>query len=135
MQATRQQRLVSSMFALVVVLGSIQIIALIVHPPRGRSVGVGGLSGVATTGRTVDGSSVRRRVTGGFQDKFLRTPSVSSAAEASAGGLQARELNDNNIVLRPERGLSLSNPRAFEMVAADMGHLKDTVGCMVKLLP
>lgn len=127
-QTTRQQRLVTSMFALVVVLGSIQIIALIVHPPRGGSFGVGGLSGIAANRDMVDGNSVRRRVTGGFQDKFLRASSVSSAAEASgSGGLQARALNNNDPVQRQEQSLSLSNPRAFEMVAADMGHLKDTV--------
>eukprot|EP00752_Nemacystus_decipiens_P005528 g5000.t1 len=124
-QTTRQQRLVTSMFALVVVLGSIQIIALIVHPPRGGSFGVGGLSGIAVAGGTGDGSHVRRRVTGGFQDKFLRASGVSSNAESSAGGLKAPEFDNN--AQRQEQGLSLSHPRAFEMVAADMGHLKDTV--------
>lgn len=134
-QTSRQQRLVTSMFALVVILGSIQIIALIVHPPRGGSFGVGGFSGTAAGSGTADDSSVRRRVAGGFQDKFLRAPSVSSAAEASAGGgLQARAFNNNDIVQGHGQSLSLSNPRAFEMVAADMGHLKDTVSCVVKLL-
>lgn len=130
-QITRQQRLVTSMFALVIMLGSIQIIALIVRPPRGGSFGVGGLSGLAAADGTADGSSVRRRVTGGFQDKFLRASSVSSATGASAGGLQARAFGNNDIAQRHEQGLSLSNPRAFEMVAADMGHLKDTVSCVV----
>ena len=129
-QTTRQQRLVTSMFALVIVLGSIQIIALIVHPPRGGSFGVGGLSGIAVARGTGDGSNVRRRVTGGFQDTFLSASGVSSNTESSAGGLQARGFN-NDATQRQEQSLSLSNPRAFEMVAADMGQLKDTVSCIL----
>ena len=135
MPTTRQQRLVTSMFALVVILGSIQIIALILHPPAGGSFGVGGLSGIAGGGTaavtTADGSGARRRVSGGFQDKFLRSSSAvaSSAADAPASGLRAGAFNNNEVVQRRDQGLSLSNPRAFEMVAADMGHLKDTVSC------
>lgn len=133
-QTTRQQRLVTSMFALVVILASIQIIALIVHPPREGSFGVGGLSGIAVAGGTAgDGSNVRRRATGGFQDKFLRVSGASSNTESSADGLQARGFSNNDVAQRQEQRLSLSNPRAFEMVAADMGHLKDTVSCKAKL--
>lgn len=130
---TRQQRLVTSMFALVVILGSIQIIALIVHPPAGGSFRVGGLSGIAGgrpgTSAAVDGSDARRRVSGAFQDNFLRSSSavVSNPAEASAGGLRAGAFNNKEIVQRQDQSLSLANPRAFEMIAADMGHLKNTV--------
>ncbi len=129
---TRQQRLVTSMFALVVILGSIQILALIVHPPGGGSFRVGGLSGIAGggpgTAAAVDGSDARRRVSGAFQDNFLRSSSavVTNAVETSAGGLRAGAFNNNEITQRQE-SLSLANPRAFEMIAADMGHLKNTV--------
>jgi len=130
---TRQQRLVTSMFALVVILGSIQILALIVHPPGGGGFGVSSLSGIGRGGpgiaASVGGSGARRRVSGAFQDNFLRSPSavVSNAAAASAGGLRAGTFNNNEITQRQDQTLSLANPRAFEMVAADMGHLKNTV--------
>lgn len=149
---TRQQRLVTSMFVLVVVLGSIQIIALFVHPQTGRSFALGGLTGVAVSGGAGgagidEGSSlgnnnrnngVRRRASGGgFRDKFFGTASDgidgdigAAATQASARGLRGGVFNNNNnneVVQQNQHSLSLSNPRAFEMVAADMGHLKDTV--------
>lgn len=104
---------------------------------------MGGLSGVAVPsgGTAGDGSNVRRLVTRGFQDKLFRASSINSATEASAGdgGVQAGGGFNNNDAAaqqRQEQGLSLSNPRAFEMVAADMGHLKDTVSCVfIKLYP
>lgn len=124
---TRQQRLVTSMFALVVVLGSIQIVALIVHPPRG-SFTVDGLSGFAGRGIN-DDNRVRRRASGGVRDTFTDTPSIVSGGGGAvpSGGLRGGPLNNNGVPQYNEQGLSLSNPRAFEMVAADMGHLKDTV--------
>lgn len=139
---TRQQRLVTSMFVLVVVLGSIQIFALIVHPPTGRNFALGGLSGIAGSGGGSGGgggdnnnnsNGVRRRASGGFRDKLFGASSGGSdgsgggVTQASAGGLRGGVLNNNESVQQQQHGLSLSNPRAFEMVAADMGNLKDTV--------
>ena len=135
---TRQQRLVTAMFGLVVVLASIQIIALVVHPPREdilNATGGLGLAGIAGAGgdgggggggAAGNGNGVRRRtVSGGLRDTFTR----SGGDNSNGGGRRSggdEGFNGGGIQLQ-EQGLSLSNPRAFEMVAADMGHLKDTV--------
>lgn len=112
---SRQQRLVSCMIALVVFLGSIQIIALIVHPPRGTSFAVGGLGRATSASINSNSRFVRESAGGG---KVLHVDGlrggVSNNKEAAAQQQQ-------------HHGLSLSNPRAFELVTADMGHLKDTV--------
>ena len=133
---TRQQRLVTAMFGLVVVLASIQIIALVVHPPREERFATGFTASIAGPedggggGGGGSGNGVRRRTVGGgggLRDTF---------ASRSSGDNSKRRGDNNNISgewvnggggSQQQQGLSLSNPRAFEMVAADMGHLKDTV--------
>lgn len=130
---TRQQRLVTAMFALVIVLASVQIIALVVHPPGEDKYRTRGLaaSGQAATlggaGGGVDGmgDGILKRTTGGFRANFLRSSgdgggNVLAPVARDVGG---RAFSGGE----QQHGLSLSNPRAFEMVAADMGNLKDTV--------
>lgn len=126
--ATRQQRFVTAMFVLVVVFASIQIIGLILHPPsegkypmRGHAVDLDAAGHVDSAG-----SGIRRR-TDGLRKTFLRSGGGDGGRSIATGdGLDTggREILDRG---GQPQGLSLSNPRAFEMVAADMGHLKDTV--------
>lgn len=130
---TRQQRLFSAVFGLVVFLASVQIISLITHPPRESQYSKSGLSvnGNAhgdSAGEEVNevGSIARRRTPGGGRGAFLRAASDDNRWVATTplrGGV-GREFNG----VEQHQGLSLSSPRAFEMVAADMGNLKDSVG-------
>lgn len=136
---TRQQRFVTAMFGLIVVLASMQIIALVAHSPSDKnSPGIVSSNGVATPTDRVDStdSGVRRIASGRMEDQSLRGSSgVASNGGAAPGGVVGvvPALNGNghrggdSSGRAKHNGLSMANPRAFEMVSADMGHLKDKV--------
>lgn len=135
---TRQQRLVSVMFGLVLVLASAQILTLVVHVPRDhqKSQRQGQSNSAETILRGSGKLENRRIIPSGYRNLNLRgnkeqggvmkgeeitVAVVTGKGPRGIGGSERRSRAGN------QEGLSLTSPRAFEMVAADMGNLKDTV--------
>lgn len=161
--AAKQQTLVKVMFGLAIVLTSMQILTLVVHPPREITGGIAArdrLHVAATSGMTLNSvvgvagpSDNNRRMTSGagsYGGNLLLRGAAETRHRAESLVLQDREQQRGTAVSRDfveeqERGaarssggdrygvgaqgdvFSLTNPRAFEMVTADMGNLKDTV--------
>lgn len=149
----RQQhrRILSAVIGLaVMLLASGQImVSLVVHPPPREgavSTATSNIQAISSDNNvasveTVGGATgvFRRRTADGVQvSPFLRSGGMKSNRNnnPSVVGKDARvtvPTNGGSAVYRGgaadqhHQGLSLSSPRAFEMVAADMGHLKDTV--------
>lgn len=145
------------MFRLVMVLGSVQIITLIFHPPpktktlatRERLLAGGSATGesvavtprgenngrVATESNGESGTFRNPMLRGGITIRrddtvHLRENSINTRLEpgfvARGAGEDGREQGKGDG--RPQRdAFSLTDPRAFEMMAADMGNLKDKV--------
>lgn len=138
MPVMRQQRLFVVMFCLVTTLAWVQILTFIAHRPRDQlSSASQVVTSTAGTMLSVTGRTDNRRMTsGGYNQPALRGERQRGFGtrdrDIDRSGIAGRDaeflgsLDQPGYAGNPAR-LSVMSPRAFEMVAADMGDLKDMV--------